>query len=192
MHKIIWTILKKLPNKNLIFRLRASYLKKFFSFEIGKNVKIGKNFNFKNNIGISLEDDVSMGNNVTLKKENALEKTNLHIGSGTLILSNVLLDCADDLKIGKNSHIGRRAIIYTHYHDHKNNILPPARQEIKTKPVSLGDGTILYEDVIIMPGVSINNYSIIGIRSVVTKSIDEEGAVAAGAPAKIVGTRFEN
>jgi len=190
MFKIIWAILSKLPSNKLILFLRLFLLKKRSGFKIGKNVKIGKNFGLYPGISLSIEDDVIIGNNLSLKSEGRNGKSILSIGKGTLILSNVLLDCTGNLSIGKNCHIGRGSKIYTHFHDHRNNLLAPKDQPIVVGDVNIGDGTTLYEEVVVMSGINIAKNCIVGLRTVVTKSFEEEASVIAGIPAKTIGRRF--
>jgi acetyltransferase-like isoleucine patch superfamily enzyme len=72
-----------------------------------------------------------------------------------------------------------------------------AGELIYKQPLSSKGGIIIGEDawlgfgVIILDGVTIGKGAIIGAGSVVTKSIPD-GSVAAGNPAKIIGTRRQN
>ena len=191
MQKIIWAILKRTPNTNIIFNLRKWYLVKYHKFELSKNVKIGKNFIFKDEIKVVIGNNTILGNNITIRKDKSNSKSTLFIGKNTLILNNTKFDCTGNIKIGNKCHIGRNVVIYSHLHEHRNNTLEPRYQPITVKDVSIRDGAILYEEVVIMPNTIIGKNVVIGLRSIVTKKFTIPNCVVAGIPAKIVGNRFD-
>ncbi|NBX47330.1 MAG: hypothetical protein EBT22_09120 [Chloroflexi bacterium] len=47
---------------------------------------------------------------------------------------------------------------------------------------------MIYNDVVILPGVTIGNGAVVAIRSVVTRDVAPY-AIVAGSPARVVGTR---
>ena len=61
----------------------------------------------------------------------------------------------------------------------------------KDQPISnlgsihIGEGSWIGQNVVIMPGVSVGKFSIVGANSVITKSIPAY-CIAAGAPARII------
>lgn len=191
MFKIIWAVLELLPSNKITYALRSWLLRKKSGFKIGRNVKIGRNLHLYPNISLSVGDNVTIGNNLTLKNEKIQKTSHLSIGNDTLILSGILFDCTGNLFIGRDCHIGRNTKFYTHLHYHKNNTLSPKNQPIVTKDVTIGDGTALYEEAVIMPGVSIAKNCVVGIRSIVTKNFSEECSVIAGIPARVIGNRFD-
>lgn len=191
--KIIWGILNRMPNVHVIFSLRNIFLRRFFYFEIDKNVKIGKNFQFPNsNFILKAKKGVIIGNNLKIRRDKKNNKKSyLIIGEETLILGGAFFDCSDNIKIGRDAHIGRNTKIYTHSHEHKNNTLSPKNQPVFSREVNLSDGVILYEESVIMPGVIIGDYSVIGLRAIVTKNFTEKGSIIVGMPGQLVGKRFE-
>lgn len=191
MQKIIWAILKRTPNTNIIFKLRRWCLIKYYKFKIGKNVKIGKNFIFKNGTNITIGNNTILGDNITTRKDKSNAKTTLSIGKNTLILNDTKFDCTGNISIGNKCHIGRNVVIYSHLHEHKNNTLEPRHQSIAIRDVSISDGAILYEEVVIMPNTVIGKNVVIGLRSIVTKKFTTPNCVIAGIPARIVGNRFD-
>lgn len=66
--------------------------------------------------------------------------------------------------------------------DEKSNYLS---QPLETKPVTIGRNCWIGARVIILPGVTIGNFSIIGAGSVVTKDIPEY-SIAVGNPAHVI------
>lgn len=54
--------------------------------------------------------------------------------------------------------------------------------------ITIGNDVFIGMESLILPGVSIADYCIIGAGSVVTRSVREEGTVVAGNPARPIGT----
>ncbi|WNI37869.1 sugar O-acetyltransferase [Chryseobacterium sp. SG20098] len=94
----------------------------------------------------------------------------------------VILDCAK-VEFGDNVFIGPNCSFYTAGHpldvQQRNEGLEYAH------PIKVGDNVWLGGNVVVLPGVSIGNNSVIGAGSVVTKDIPEN-VVAVGNPCKIV------
>lgn len=55
-------------------------------------------------------------------------------------------------------------------------------------PITIGEGSFIGMNTILMGGVTLPKHSIVGAGSIVTKSVQQEGCVLAGNPAKIIGT----
>ncbi|MNY78908.1 Galactoside O-acetyltransferase [compost metagenome] len=64
--------------------------------------------------------------------------------------------------------------------------MPPAKRRLYSKgPVIIEDNVWLGEGVVVLPGVTIGENSIVGANAVVTKSIPKN-CVAGGNPARII------
>ena len=71
-------------------------------------------------------------------------------------------------------------------HGYKNATDPYKYQQMwKIKPIVIKMGSWIGQNVVILPGVTIGELSIIGANSVVTKSVPEK-CIAAGSPAKVL------
>ncbi len=107
---------------------------------------------------------------------------NSGVGINSLISSNV--------KIGKDVMMGPDCMIFTSNHGMKDITVPMWKQHSsKPRPVTIGDDVWLGARVIILPGVTIGNGSVIGAGSVVTKDV-ESYSVVAGNPARKVSSRI--
>lgn len=103
------------------------------------------------------------------------------IGSGTY--ANMNLTLIDDWKItiGKNVLIGPNVTLCTTGHP----IHPAHRTDgMYSFPITIGDNVWLGGNVMVLPGVTIGENSVIGAGSIVTKDIPAN-VVAFGAPCKV-------
>ena len=94
-----------------------------------------------------------------------------------------------NITIGKNCFIGPNCGMYTVNH-------PLAAEERNkgyeiTAPISIGDNVWIGADVTILPGVAIGDNSVIGAKSLVTKSIPAN-VIAVGSPCEILRAITEN
>ncbi|MCE4066191.1 sugar O-acetyltransferase [Chryseobacterium gleum] len=94
----------------------------------------------------------------------------------------VILDCAR-VEFGDNVFIGPNCSFYTAGHpldaQQRNEGLEYAH------PIKVGDNVWLGGNVVVLPGISIGNNSVIGAGSVVTKNIPAN-VVAVGNPCRVV------
>ena len=112
----------------------------------------------------------------------------LHIGDGTIIGDNTLLDARRGLTIGKNVNFSSNVSVYTLQHDHRSSTFSCPSDGGK---VTIGDRTWIGCNVIILPGVSIGEGAVCCAGCVVTKDV-EPYSVVAGIPAKKVNERPSN
>ena len=96
----------------------------------------------------------------------------LIIGEGSVITAEHRFDFTDSIEIGKCTIIGgRNSSFWTHN-----------RQA--TRPIHIGSFAYIGSEVRFAPGATIPSWSILGLGSVVTGPIQEEGCLIAGVPAK--------
>lgn len=87
-------------------------------------------------------------------------------------LVNTLLDCVDQITIGDYVSFGHNCMVLTGFHDY--NLKGEARQKSgPTKPVTIKNGAWIASGVIILPGVTIGENSVIGAGSVVTHDVPD-------------------
>ncbi|HBM97609.1 TPA: maltose O-acetyltransferase [bacterium UBP9_UBA11836] len=110
---------------------------------------------------------------------------NISIGSNCYINYNcVVLDCAP-VTIGNNVLIGPNCGIYTAIHplDSEKRL-----QGLETaQPITIKDGVWLGGNVVVLPGVTIGEKTVIGAGSVVTKDIPAH-VLAYGNPCRVIKT----
>jgi acetyltransferase-like isoleucine patch superfamily enzyme len=108
------------------------------------------------------------------------------IGKGVYIGHEVMFDrvFTDQISIGDNTSIGDRTIITAHANIPSNTRLKKIYPR-KVMPTKIGSGVWIMPAVIIAPGVTIGDESVIATGSVVTKDVPPRCLVA-GVPAKVV------
>ena len=110
---------------------------------------------------------------------------NIRIGERVSIASNVTLHASSPIVIGNDTMIGTGAILTTSTHSYKNN---PMWKEQIARPIDIGENVWIGANAIILPGLKIGNYSVIGAGSVITRHVPEK-AIVAGNPARIIKYR---
>lgn len=111
---------------------------------------------------------------------------NLHIGKGSIIGDNALLDARNGLQMGENVNISSNVSIYTEQHDHRDEHFRCT--EGQDKSVTIGDRVWLGSNVTVLPGVKIGEGAVCCAGCVVTKDV-APFEVVAGIPAKKVNIR---
>jgi maltose O-acetyltransferase len=109
----------------------------------------------------------------------------LDIGTGTLVNFGCSIVALERVTIGPRSLIGPHCMIMdTAFHDvdPERRLEPP-----QASPISIGENVWLGARVIVMPGVTIGDDSVVGIGSVVTGDVPPR-SVAVGVPARVVRT----
>jgi len=94
------------------------------------------------------------------------------LGPGSIITTGHKIDFTDRVEIGRRSIIGgRNSSLWTHN-----------RQ--RTQPITIGDFAYVGSEIRMAPGAAIPSRCIVGIGSVITGELRDEGYLIAGVPAK--------
>ena len=114
---------------------------------------------------------------------------NIKIGNNVTIGEYAHITSLTSISIGNNVLLGRRITITDNSHGTSTLAdmqRPPLKREVFSKAgVRIADNVWLGDNVVVLPGVSIGEGSIIGANAVVTKSIPPY-CVAVGNPARVV------
>lgn len=87
-------------------------------------------------------------------------------------LTNTLFDCAGLITLGDFVSFGHDCMVLTGSHDY--SLRGPMRQEKSfIKPVTIKNGAWIASRVIILPGVTIGENSVVGAGSIVTHDIPD-------------------
>ena len=96
------------------------------------------------------------------------------LGEGSVITAGHKIDFTDRVTIGRRSILGgRNSSLWTHN-----------RQ--RTRPIDIGSFAYIGSEIRVAPGGSVPSRCIVGIGSVITSELTEEGKLIAGVPAKAV------
>lgn len=183
-----------------LFRKRGGMLYKIFAipgFIIEKVTREGASRYIIINIGnipsitlrISLYRmlGVDVAKNVVIHYKTEIRTPyNLHIGKGSIIGDNALLDARNGLQMGENVNISSNVSIYTEQHDHRDEHFRCT--EGQDKSVTIGDRVWLGSNVTVLPSVKIGEGAVCCAGCVVTKDV-APFEVVAGIPAKKVNIR---
>ncbi len=164
---------------------------------------------FLNLRGFKIDYSVSLGKNVTLfqsKKQSVLIKSGSFIGDGVRIKSGFdgkiivgkntyihdysFIFAHETLRIGNNTLISPQVFItdFNHKLPHtKYRHLLSSPKAYESKRITIGENVWIGTHVVILPGVTIGDNSVIGAGSVVTKNVPRNSIVA-GNPAKKIKT----
>jgi len=108
---------------------------------------------------------------------------NLEIGNYSAIANDVIVYNQGKISIGEKTIISQGCHLCAGTHDYTLKSFP-----LITKPIEIGSDVWIAADSFIHPGISIGNGSVVGARSVVTKSMPE-WMVCAGNPCKPLKSR---
>lgn len=171
----------KLISKTFVGKLRA----KWFQVKAGKRVYIGKHCNLKGKRNIVLEDAVTIRPYAQIWSGG--NKGLVTICEGPEIGERCRISIANSLKIGVKVLIAPNVYITDCDHEYRNIDIPVIDQGIvqKGQKVSIGDGSYIGINSVIVGNVIIGKHCVIGANSVVTKDVPDY-CVAVGSPAKVI------
>ncbi|WP_220443993.1 acyltransferase [Pararhodobacter zhoushanensis] len=148
---------------------------------LGANSRLHAGVTFTQPGRVHIGSDSLIWGGVTASADGAAR--GIEIGDRVQINRRVSLDMTGKLVIGADTLISEDSILYTHDHGLDPKSLPTARDKI------IGERVWIGARVIVLPQChAIGEGAVIGAGSVVTRDIPA-GAIAAGAPARIVGWR---
>jgi acetyltransferase-like isoleucine patch superfamily enzyme len=110
----------------------------------------------------------------------------LHIGHGTYYNSGRIATLSEaPVRVGKLCAIGYNVTILAVTHDLNFPTGPEERRPLKKGAVTIGDGVWIGTNVVILPGVTIGEFAVIGANSVIRRDVPAF-AVVAGNPAEVL------
>jgi acetyltransferase-like isoleucine patch superfamily enzyme len=107
----------------------------------------------------------------------------ISIGARVYLNRNVMIDASESVVIGDDCALGPNCYLTDHDHGFAAG-QPPLRQPLTSAPTRLGRGVWLGANVVVLKGVAIGDYAVVGAGSVVTRDIPA-GVVAVGVPARV-------
>jgi acetyltransferase-like isoleucine patch superfamily enzyme len=129
-------------------------------------------------LGAQIADTAVIGPRVWMRNPR-----NVSVGAGSRLGGRVWIDSWGEVTIGRNVLMNGEIDLFCTEH-----LLDHPRFRGERRDVRIGDYVWLPWKIVVMPGVSIGNYAVIGTGSVVTHDVPEY-AVVAGNPARVVKER---
>jgi acetyltransferase-like isoleucine patch superfamily enzyme len=163
-NRLFWTLqgLLKYAPFHWVIAVRRELYGSFFA-------TVGRGLAVHDNVLIKYPDEITLGDHVT-------------INPGCIIVGK------GGLTIGSHAMIGAGTKIVTTAHVTTRTDVPMRQQGMTATPIVIEDDVWFGFDVIVLPGAVIRKGCVIGAGSVVTDEIPAY-AIAAGAPARVIGTR---
>lgn len=173
---------------------------------IGKGVKIKSKKHITCGSGLTIDDGcyinalckngVHIGNNFSLGRNSTIECTgvirdlgdSLEIGDDVGISANAFISVRGKVSIGSSTIFGPGVKLFAENHIFSDRNTPIYLQGATKKGISIGEDCWIGADAIILDGVTIGKGCVIAGGAVVNKDIPDY-SIAAGVPAKIIGTR---
>ncbi len=152
---------------------------------IGNKTRIGAMVRARRPWCIEIGACVEIEHNVFLKI--VADHARLAVGDYTFIGTGTEIDVAQSITIGAHTLLAPNVFIT----DHTHNIAAGLRldeQGNRAAPVTIGSDAWIGTRAVILSGVTIGDGAIVGAGAVVTKDVPPR-AIAAGVPAKLIGTR---
>lgn len=109
----------------------------------------------------------------------------LRIGDRCLIGRHSSIVAHFEIVIGDDVFFGPNVYVTDQNHSVEDLTRPIGRQTSGERPVSIGDGSWLGANVVVLPGVSIGRHVAVGAGSIVTSDLPDH-AVAVGNPARVL------
>jgi len=130
-----------------------------------------------NSLGAQIDDTVQLAPGVWLRVPG-----HVSVGAGSKLGGRVIIESYGKISIGRNVIINDSDLFSTQ-HDVNH---PRFQAEIRS--ISIGDYAWLPRKIVVLPGVRIGSYAVIGTGSVVSNDIPDYG-IAVGNPARVVKER---
>lgn len=167
------------PNDETIMREQALCLEKLYDFNQTRPSE------FEKRTALLKEMFAEIGDNCYIEPPFYANFAGRHVHFGNGVYANFGLTCVDDTHIYVGSHtmFGPHVILATAGHP----IIPSLRKYgiQHNQPIRIGENCWLGAGVIVMPGITIGDHSVIGAGSIVTKDIPAN-VVAVGNPCRVM------
>jgi acetyltransferase-like isoleucine patch superfamily enzyme len=161
---------------------------------ISNKIYVGKNCSFDGTLNIQLGKNIIFGNGTKLaaipsfSSSYAKQQFNpiLKIGNNVQVTASLQVYAMKEIIIDDNVLFAANVFISDGFHGYSRIDVAYKDQPISDlESIHIGEGSWIGQNVVIMPGVSIGKFSIVGANSVITKSIPAY-CIAAGVPARII------
>ncbi|AXV36746.1 MAG: hypothetical protein CIT01_00315 [Methanobacterium sp. BRmetb2] len=166
-------------NNDLILWLFYTHIASKIPYALGNSIRQP----FLEKLLKKIGSDVSIATNVKL-----LHPQSITLKNKVGVANGVILDGRGGIDIDEYTIVGFESVILSCTHQHQKKDIPIRDQGMFTAPVKIGKDVWIGARVMILPGVTIGDRSIIGANSVVTKDV-APNSIVGGIPAKFIKDR---
>lgn len=161
---------------------------------ISNKIYTGKNCLFGGSSNIQLGKNIIFGDGTKLiaissftsPYSNQQFTPLITIGNNVQVTASLQMYAMKEIVIGDNVLFAANVFISDGFHGYNRIDIPYKDQAMSNlEPVVIGEGCWIGQNVVIMPGVTIGKFAIIGANSVVNKEIPEY-SIAVGNPARVI------
>ena len=146
-------------------------------------MKLGRNVSFDITPGASL----SLGDGVTIgpgtRFDIAGDGTAVDVGAGTTLGRRCVVAARRGITVGERCHLGDEVVLMDFDHASADPERPVREQGLVTGPVTIGDGAVLDDTVVVLHGTIVGAGAHVTTRALVNRDI-APGATAGGVPAR--------
>ena len=172
--------------KNVVKLLLGWFRIRFKGIDAGKQIYIGKNCSLKGKRKIVLGDFVTVRPYVQIWTG---ERGVINISTGSEIGELCRISISNVLQIGDKVLLSPNVYITDCDHEYRDINTPIMDQGVvkNNNTVSIGEGSYIGINTVIVGNVKIGKHCIVGANSVVTRNIPDY-CLAVGSPAKVIKT----
>lgn len=152
-----------------LFRFTPSHFKIFRKFRVGLLKMFGAKLDWTVSIHPTAKIDYPW---------------NLSMGNKSSLGENSWVYAMDSISIGEKTCIGKEVYLLTGSHN-----ISSLTFDLVTKPIAIGDNIWIATGAMIMPGIIVNDFSVVAAGSVVIKNVECQSIVG-GNPARFIKNRF--
>ena len=185
--KLLYPILLGSCGRNVVFGQNV-VLRHPHKIHIGSNVVVDDNCLLdakgEANRGIRIGDGVFIGRNTILSCKNG----DIELADGANLGFNCEIFSASRVAIGKSVLIAAYSYVIGGDHDFSDPAKSVLDQTRTSAGVAIGDGVWMGAGAKILDGVTVGDGAVIGAGAVVRESVPAS-AIAAGIPARVIGSR---
>jgi acetyltransferase-like isoleucine patch superfamily enzyme len=177
----------------LVWIVRRAWRRSFSLLAAGGFAEFGKGSVLEPPVRLENQGRIAIGANVFVGPGSWLQThpeggdaVAIEIGDGTNIAGGCVLSAVFHVRLGRSVLLARNVYVADHAHAFEDTTRPVLDQGVDdVRPVEIGDGAWLGQNVVVCPGVRIGRGAVVGANAVVREDVPDH-AVAVGVPARVV------
>ncbi len=177
----------------LVWIVRRAWRRAFSLLAAGGFAEFGQGSVLEPPIRLENQGRIAIGRDVFVGRGSVLQThpeggdgVAIELGDGVSIAGSCVISAVSHIRLGRSVLLARNVYIADHGHAFEDLTRPVLDQGVTdVRPVDIGDGAWLGQNVVVCPGVTIGRGAVIGANAVVREDVPEY-SVAVGVPARVV------